>query len=697
METNLEKSVDTAEKRLAERREQRQQTVAISDKLADYLSKYRSPDEAFAELQMKIQSLDNELADTKRLLLDALCEKRELETVKADLQHTIEELSGRSGARGVSLNDDDEKLSDRAKKTIMHIRMERNEYQKGQIKSLVRSAGTSALNRLSSLRATCATVKSELSEQLTRISALLSSSLRATEQLAVTQMERNLNQELGHGPTENAGYLQMVTAMVKEQQRSMVLSSDHPVAQRLEILLGKLDATFRRLNAMWGAMRCFREGRAPQLEQLRRYADPALNLTHYSQQLDLVQSYVTHSTLVAGLFSEMRVPVLEKACVVSTTEATCRYLEKLSGLYDAMRLLRTPAASLAHNLGNAFRILQSSDAIQNEVAALLEEYRAASRQHTRACFAYVGSLISLTKKFTGQSSMNDDGSLQPLQYTGTCQHCQQRTVCEDCYTLQGLTGMKKWYFARHREILGAFNARRVKHLNLLSHLIDGAFGVLKKGKLLPLSCIARVPREKTTTTPKPQPLTTEGTQASSSGVVEVNARSAPSNVSSPHAPQPSANGPVVGGGSTVDAANVFLANRNVVSSENYFQNRRRLAEESSSNRAFLLHGRDDYSPQANPLDPRRMFEWDVEMPFLKSFAAKLPKRPSTTRNCGASDGSPPHPSTAREGHRRSIYTMSGSTAAPLALPSMDANGRPEVAEKVHESRVRSVREHQNLL
>ena len=446
--------------------------------------------------QSHIQTLENEILDLKRTLLDAIYDKQVLESEKQDLQRLVQELSGSE----VNLGDEDV-VSERAKGTILLLRLRRVEARRGAYVESVKMKGVELQNRLAGVKSCMSSLKLEVKDQLERSEQFISNGLVAFEGLLNSASQRAVAAIGGGLPdasdggdaagdaTDSCGaaggngtYLSMVTAAVTMQQKTTILAQDHPVLEKLGQLLNNIDGAMEKLNKQWGRMVCFVDGRAPVLTRPRRYMDPITNLQNYILRVQKMQRAASVVELMDKIHSESCLPQLTEKVQQGINEASASMELKLQKLFDAMRLIRSSVVVRQKNLSTALRIILSADTIASEASRLNSQYRALCRMHTKRIFHYIAS----TMRF-GRSAEVKFAYVPHPTVVGNCGSCKLSITCDDCRQIASVVdvGQRLW-LERRRTFVARFSQERLDHIAQLVKLVDDAQAVLVKARLVPL-------------------------------------------------------------------------------------------------------------------------------------------------------------------------------------------------------------------
>jgi hypothetical protein len=461
------------------------------------------------DLHKRIQSLEHEVADQKKLLLDCLYDKQAVEREKGDLQRLVSELSG--DAVGGPPVDDESVVTDRAKSTIMQLRMKRVEQKRALFVDVVRQKAAAAAGGVRALRAALHSVRGEFEDQMGRLSMHIVASAEELEGIAEAQARNAVSFDLSDGRsspsaspgllqgeasgagTPGGGYLSMVAAAVQREQKHIVLSQDHPMIAKMGALFDTVDATLTVLNATWQQMRCFQDTVAPSMEIPRRYIDQSVNLVSYTNQMAGIQGMVRHAALVNRLFSDLSFPQLTRECLASVKAGDDELRAKTALFFEAMRLVRTSVTIKTQNLSTAMRIFAAVDAVQGDGAKLSAEYRRLSTEHTARFMKYLAAILRFGRvRARPHEEREGEPALHALPAAparvGTCGVCACPDVtCEDCFRVQSTADTAlRFAFEKRRSLIGDFTLARLAHFAQLGALIDAAVGVLQQARLVPL-------------------------------------------------------------------------------------------------------------------------------------------------------------------------------------------------------------------
>ena len=473
-------------------------------------------------LTRRVASLESELNDTKRLLLDAVCDKRDLEAQKTELAQCIAELTGNA----IAEDDTSEMITDRAKRTMMRLRMERTEGVKQRLFNVVRQKSVEAMGKVRSMKEEMVKFKTDMEDQLQRLGSVIDSgrktydeimaALKKQAQEAIAAMESSNSQVEGqpgkpprpssgdsNGPHANMSYIDLVTAAVQQQQKTIVLPPDHPLIMNLKSLLDAVDSLTESLNASWAGMPCFKDGKPPSLLKVRRFVDPMVNMLNYTTRVKTIQNFVEHADLLSLLFADMHLPQLERMSQRMIASMDAKFKVKIDASFDAMRVIRSPGSMTDRSFSNALRLFAAAEGVPHKsVKAIQDQYAQLSKQHTKRCFQYITRMLHATRQFA-RSEAREGRSLTVEQLFNLlpnpndpnvadsirCGQCKMPMVCEDCLSIETMTSDRRHFLQVRRQLILDFTEHRLNHLQELMTVLDDAMLTLRKARVISIQSL----------------------------------------------------------------------------------------------------------------------------------------------------------------------------------------------------------------
>lgn len=469
-------------------------------------------EEKLHEKSQRIIALESEVKDLKRLLGDSESQRESLLEEIGHLRNALRELTegpprglqqqqlqesldGSPGGNAIrklpgkrkesvveqvmALPPDTKhsNMSDRAKATLMNLRMERNEQIMRKQAEAVRKHSLLTLIASSNVRKQCEVLKKEFSDQMGRaVNILVSSGIRLLE-------------------------LQGKAPVTVKKEDHQPISSEHPVAKKIGEICDSLDMVVSVLHEQWQTFDCFTRGPVPTLRPARRYLDPEVNLASYINLGSRLRQYVTFAAAVNLVTSEMRLPNVIYSSETSVMIANQHFVEKLDDLFSAMRLLRSPFNSRKHTMSLALRIAMTVEVTRDEIKKLLDHFNGLARDHVNRCFQYIYHTVRIGRRFAAVRKLRNEKRLMKVDEDGEliehmvnykymgdptfhrCDFCGVGMGCEDCSVVQGHDGELRELIEERRRLIQLFTSRRVEHFAELSHIVDEMMKILMRYKI----------------------------------------------------------------------------------------------------------------------------------------------------------------------------------------------------------------------
>ncbi|CUG86026.1 Hypothetical protein, putative [Bodo saltans] len=371
--------------------------------------------------------------------------------------------------------------SDKAKATILKLRMERMEQLRRQQKGEIKRAGLLCAAAMGAFRKEWTAFKDTFVEQLERTEKTLVSVIAEASPEAHAAVVAHL-----HPP----------------------ISSSHPVAKEINALCDSMDSVAKVLQMQWFTFGCFSQGPVPMVGASRRYLDPVVNVATYTQLGTKLKQYVEFASAVNLVNTELRLPNLIQHTSVAVMAANSSYMLKLDRLFDAVRLIRSPFHTHIRTLSLALRIILTVDVCREEMTGMMEKFDRLAKRHTQRCFQYIYHTVSIGRRFAkvlhgAQASKMRRYTEEELERMALDEHAQQveRNVpltdasnrpcgtcgvpmyCEDCSIKGSHSGELLNLLEERRSLMIAFTARRVEHFSALSVVAEDTLKILKRYKL----------------------------------------------------------------------------------------------------------------------------------------------------------------------------------------------------------------------
>jgi hypothetical protein len=464
------------------------------------------------EQNKRIASLEHEIADMKKRLMDALYDKQTLEKDKADLQRLVEELSGGAIADLSAGGVRDDAVADRAKSTILALRLKRLEQKRAMFIDYVRTQGRVAAGAARKTKATLTDLKTTVQDQMSRMQVELSDSAVDLESIVEAINKTNysfqrssdaLSSSMNVGDTTSTNnaaarvgaketYFGAVSAAVQHQHKNVVLTADHPLIQRLGVLYTTIDGAVEALNAVWRDQRCFTGGRAPSLLKPRRYIDSLTNVNNYIAQAEKIKSTSGYVHSVQKLHYDLRLPNAMRHSYRAVGDADAALRKRTEEFFESLRVTRTSVVIKVKNLATAMRVFASCDAVRTEAAKIYAQYSKLSKQHTMRVLTYMANLIRYGRTPTLDCDYDlVDTKTNALEVADKCSMCTAPVCCEDCFRVTAVKNDKlRVAYERHRDQVTTFTMARLEHFRKLMKLVDDAVKILVQARLVPLDTIA---------------------------------------------------------------------------------------------------------------------------------------------------------------------------------------------------------------
>ena len=473
--------------------------------------------------------LESELSDTKRQLHDMSIAKGKIELEKRELEALL--MEAHSNVRDV----DEVSMSDRAKRMLVTLRMERFAERSNAMASAIRKKCALASISVKTLREECMRTKEAFRDQMRRLESLFSGKSEALVRMAGTIQVAALTacSTSPHHQAPSAGQQQQqgtedkhsvadTSSRVDEHIPMAASSYSHTSASdeklfgsHVTTLITNIDSLIRLLNLQWAGLDVFTNGPIPQIAVPRRFVDPMVNLENYATVTLQITAYLNQINSLSIITGEMRSPALTKISQTAMLDIDSKYNQKLNVLSAAMRAIRT-AVGMKKTVSGLLRIVMSVDVAREEGKLLVKEYRELSAQHTTRCFRYMGHMFMLVKKYMAAMNIErkdrigidpehfvDENALigavraeaaaqaAALTITGKsevsvkCTQCGVDLICYDCNHATTFPKSVAHIVNHRRWLVMQFTHQRVQHFQSLMTLLDRIGSLLKKLKLIP--------------------------------------------------------------------------------------------------------------------------------------------------------------------------------------------------------------------
>jgi hypothetical protein len=458
----------------------------------------------------RIVALENELRDVKQLLKESESKREAAELEVYDLKLTLNEMITAQGGTAphrlaarhmgaakqppvstIPTSTVKGASSDKAKATILKLRMERLEQLRRQQKGEIKRVGLLCSAAMAAFRKEWLAFRETFVEQLARTERTLVSVIAEASPEASAAVAAHL-----HPP----------------------ISSSHPVAKEINALCDSMDSVAAVLQMQWFTFGCFSQGPVPIVGTARRYLDPVVNVATYTQLGAKLKQYVEFASAVNLVNTELRLPNLIQHTSVAVMAANSSYMIKLDRLFDAARLIRSPFHTHSRTLSLALRIILTVDVCREDTSAIMEKFDRLAKRHTQRCFQYICHTVTIGRRFakvlhgTQRSKMRrftedelermtlEEHARQidrnvPLTDASNrpCATCGVPMYCEDCSIRGGYSGELLDLIEERRALMVSFTARRVEHFAAISLIAEDTLKMLKRFKLAAPSATSTKP------------------------------------------------------------------------------------------------------------------------------------------------------------------------------------------------------------
>ncbi len=460
------------------------------------------------DLEARITALETELRDTKRQLHEMTIAKGKVDLEKRELESLLLEAHG-------SVRDVEEvNMTDRAKRMLVTLRMQRFSERTHAIQAAVRKKCAAAASSVKSLREECTRTKAVYAEQMNRVEVLFTRKLEQLQQLissfsvtiAPSSHSHRVVMNAETTSKESPGDLSSshLSLSFNHAPQASSVENDQLYSASVMKLVANIDTLIKMQNLQWSGLDTFMNGPIPQVSIPRHFKDPLINLQNYANVVTSITGNLNRVATLSVLTSEMRAPSLTRVARSAITDVDAKYNRKLTTLTNAMRAVRT-AVGLKKSASGVLRIVMSVDVAREEGKLLLQQYRAMSLSHTVRCFRYIGNMFILVKRYVraiAEDRRNrigmdpehfvDDGvGAEPPADPSSgssevrCIQCGIDLTCYDCSHAKSYPKCVANIINHRRWLVMQFTHFRVQHFQNLMGLLDQVGALLKKLKLIP--------------------------------------------------------------------------------------------------------------------------------------------------------------------------------------------------------------------